>query len=254
MVLHTLKSGSGPAVFFLHGLFGDGKNLYSISRDLENRFSCYLADQRNHGKSAHDDKFSYSVMAEDLNETLEHYGISKAIVIGHSMGAKTSMEFALRFPEKVRALVCMDSSPGKYDMRYDDFVKSMRDMDLPNIGSREEAEKYLTESGINILEAKFLLKNLVRNSTGFSWRINLGALINNYENIWAPVSENLRYNGPVLFLKGEKSNFITEKDEKLILKLFPSARIAEIKNAGHWLHIDNTAMCNEEIGSFLASI
>ncbi len=254
MILHTLKSGSGQEIIFLHGLFGDGKNLYPISRELENHYTCLLADQRNHGKSQHADDFSYSVLAADVKESVDDSGIGECIILGHSMGAKTAMEFALAYPEKTKALICMDSSPGRYDMRYDNFVKSMNSMDLLNIRSREDAFKYLTSSGINASEARFLLKNLFREGKSYRWRINLHSLINNYENIWAPIRDGRSYSGPVLFLKGRNSDFIKPADHDLITELFPHASIKVIEEAGHWLHVDNPAQCVSEIMKFLSGI
>jgi len=254
MVLHTLKSGSGQEIIFLHGLFGDGKNLYPISRELENYYTCLLTDQRNHGKSPHADAFSYPVLAADVKETIDVSGIGDCVVIGHSMGAKTAMEFALAFPETIKALICMDSSPGRYNMRYDNLAESMKNMDLLNIESREEAFKYLVSLGIDVSEARFLLKNLVRGNNGFEWRINLVSLINNYENIWAAIDVGRVYNGPVLFLKGRNSDFIKHSDYSLIKGMFPNASIKEIDKAGHWLHVDNPEQCVSEIIEFLNTV
>lgn len=254
MQLFTRESGSGTPIIFLHGLFGQGVNLISVARSLDHEYRCILTDQRNHGNSGHDDFFSYPVLAEDINETLSALGIGKAIIAGHSMGAKIAMEFALSYPEKTLALICMDSAPGKYPPRYQNFIKSMDSLDLLHIKSRREAETLLLDAGVREAEMRFLLKNLRRKEQGFYWRLNLKGLIKNYDRIWDGINGSRVYEKPVLFLKGEFSDFIQKKDESYIRELFPSAQIEVIKNADHWLHVDNPDQCVSEINAFLSDL
>jgi pimeloyl-ACP methyl ester carboxylesterase len=89
------------------------------------------------------------------------------------------------------------------------------------------------------------MKNLQRRPNGgFGWKINAPALLKNLENIMdglpGPAENHLQVTGfPVLFLKGEKSDYINDDDRINIIKLFPSAEIKTVKNAGHWIHTDN---------------
>ena len=76
MELNFKTYGQGPALIILHGLFGSLDNHWvSHARTLSEEYSVYILDQRNHGKSFHDDEWDYPVMAEDLNEFMDQHGI-----------------------------------------------------------------------------------------------------------------------------------------------------------------------------------
>ena len=253
MILNSKSSGKGSALVFLHGLFGNGRNLYPLSMDLEREHECILLDLRNHGDSGHLDDFSFPLMAEDVNDTLRSLGIGKCALIGHSLGAKAAMEYALTYPERVNGLVCLDLAPRQYKPLYTDFIQSMKSVDLKQIGSRSEAEKILLAAGIKLEEARFLLKNLVRNGPSMRWKINITGLFKNYDKIWEKIEGDRVYDGPALFLRAEHGNFILPEDIYYIKELFPSARLETVKNSGHWLHIDQTEDCLLKIKSFLKS-
>ncbi len=102
MKLNYKVSGSGEPLIILHGLFGMLDNWQTVGKNLEKYFTVYLIDQRNHGRSPHDDLHSYSAMADDLNEFLIQTGISSANILGHSMGGKTAMQFALTYPKEIK--------------------------------------------------------------------------------------------------------------------------------------------------------
>ena len=97
MQLHFKESGRGRAVILLHGLFGSADNWHPIALRLAENFHVFALDQRNHGQSPHGAEMNYSLMAADVNEFMELNGMEKALVIGHSMGGKTAMQFALQF-------------------------------------------------------------------------------------------------------------------------------------------------------------
>ena len=97
MQLHFKESGQGRAVILLHGLLGSSDNWHPIALRLEEHFHVFAVDQRNHGQSPHSDVMNYSLMAGDMDEFMSSRGLATATVIGHSMGGKTAMQFALNF-------------------------------------------------------------------------------------------------------------------------------------------------------------
>jgi|TARA_B110000967_G_scaffold208359_1_gene260276 esterase len=60
-----------------------------------------MPDVRNHGESLHDETMSYKEMAEDVVCFLDNNGLERIMLLGHSMGGKTAMQVALRFPGRV---------------------------------------------------------------------------------------------------------------------------------------------------------
>ena len=117
MKLFHRKYGEGQPLIILHGLFGISDNWVTIGRRLADKFEVYILDQRNHGQSPHSDVFNYYAMVEDLYEFIENHQLFNPIIIGHSMGGKVAMNFALEHPSKVSKLIIVDMSVRKYSAR-----------------------------------------------------------------------------------------------------------------------------------------
>lgn len=240
MELNYIKSGSGYPVIILHGLFGMSDNWKTIARSLENFFTVYLVDQRNHGKSPHLPEHSYQLMADDLYAFFEQQQISSANIIGHSMGGKTAMQFVLQHPEKVNKLIVVDMGIKRYPAGHDNIFDALRSIDLSVIHSRKDAEQIMAEKLADTTIQQFLLKNLTRETHGnYRWKFNLEALAANYENeILAPIKTTNTYTGEVLFVRGGRSNYILSEDWDSIQDVFPNAILNTVKDSGHWVHAE----------------
>ncbi|MDF2156828.1 alpha/beta fold hydrolase [Algoriphagus sp. CAU 1675] len=251
MKLNFKKSGTGPPLVILHGLFGSADNWFSIARELENEYTLYLVDQRNHGDSPHSDEWNYKVMVEDLRELLDEEGLEKVFLMGHSMGGKTVMNFATQYPERVEKLIVADIAPRYYPVHHQTILEGLNSLDLKTIQSRKEADdqlaKYISILGIR----QFLLKSLTRDSNGFAWKINLPVITQNIENVGEELAEGSVYPGPTLFLAGANSTYIQQKDLPDILEHFPNYELEFVQNAGHWLHAEQPHAVVQEMRRFL---
>jgi len=96
MKLFFRQQGQGKPLIILHGLLGSSDNWHSLGKLFAETFSVYIVDQRNHGQSAHSDEFNYKLLTEDLEEFIKENKIEKPYIIGHSMGGKTAMNFAVK--------------------------------------------------------------------------------------------------------------------------------------------------------------
>ncbi len=251
MKLNYKIVGTGKPLVILHGLFGSADNWLSIARELDKEFTMYLVDQRNHGDSPHDDEWNYEVMVEDLKELLDDEGLDKAYLMGHSMGGKTVMNFALKYPERVEKLIVADIAPRYYPVHHESILEGLNSLDLKTISSRKEADdalaNYISEPGIR----QFLLKSLGRDADGFAWKINLPVITKNIENVGEALPEGESFEGPTLFLAGANSNYVQQKDLPEILEFFPNYELEFVQNAGHWLHAEQPHAVVEEIRKFL---
>lgn len=252
MKLNFRKTGSGEPLIILHGLFGSADNWFSIAKELEKDFTLYLVDQRNHGDSPHSDEWNYKVMAEDIKELMEEEGIEKAFFMGHSMGGKTVMNFALRYPEKVMKLIVADIAPRHYPVHHQTILEGLTSVNLKEIKSRKEADdqlaKYIKEAGIR----QFLLKSLGRNKDGdFIWKINLSVIKEKIENVGEALDYDSTFDKLTLFMGGANSDYIQEKDKEEIDKYFPNSHLIYIKNAGHWLHAEQPQAVIDTVKAFL---
>lgn len=253
MILHSQIFGSGKPFVILHGFLGMSDNWKTLgTRWAENGYEVHLLDQRNHGRSFHSDEFSYEAMSEDVKRYCGEHGLNEIILLGHSMGGKVAMQFAVNYPEKVSKLIVADIAPKAYPPHHQDILKALSQLDFSKIKSRGEAEdilsQYINDEGTRL----FLLKNLYRKDKNhLALRVNLPVLSERIEEVGAALPENAAFNGETLFLGGEKSGYIEPMDEIVIKKHFPKAKIKTISKAGHWLHAENPEEFYEKCNQFL---
>lgn len=254
MELNYKTFGQGDPLLILHGMFGTLDNWQTIGKQLAEHFTVYILDQRNHGRSPHDDLIDYPAMAEDLKHFMETHWIFKAHVLGHSMGGKTAMQFALEHPDMVEKLVIVDVAPKRYAGGHEEILAAILALDLKTVQSRNEAELFLRQRLTNQDEGtiQFLMKNLSRNPEGgFEWKMNFPAINAHYQDILAGIEVDDRFEGETLFIRGEHSNYIQDSDWQNILKLFPKAQLETISHAGHWVHADQPKILLEMVARFL---
>lgn len=239
MKLHYRTIGEGQALFILHGLFGSSDNWQSLGKRFAEKFKVYFVDQRNHGHSPHSDEFNYGLMVEDFHELVTDLGEKNFHIIGHSMGGKTAIGFAAKYPELIDKMIVADISHKSYPMHHDQIIEGLNSIDLSVIKSRSEAEKKLEEYIPQFGVRQFLLKNLywIEPGVQLAWRINLPVLDKEIPNILVEIPFD-KIDVETLFIRGELSNYILESDYASIAAKFPNSSIHTIKNVGHWVHAE----------------
>jgi esterase len=267
MKLFYRKYGIGPPVVILHGLYGMSDNWISIARHFSSRFEVFTVDQRNHGNSPHSKEHSYESLANDIMGFLDSKKLEKPIFIGHSMGGKTAMKFVSLYPERVSHLIVVDIAPKSYkeiakkrndELSHHQILGSMCKLKINEANTREEIDEQLAKQIHSTRIRQFLMKNIDRDKNGnFKWQLNLQALWDNLDEImhganYEELMQSAPLSGfPVLFIKGQKSPYITEEDEEKIKWIFPYADFQVIDNAGHWVHAEQTKKFIQTIEEFL---
>lgn len=263
MKLHSEILGNGHPLIILHGLYGSGENWLTHGKLLSDRYTVHLVDQRNHGKSPHSAEHHYTAMEGDLLEYMDAMQIERAVIMGHSMGGKTALFFALAHPERVSALIVVDMSPKSYDSLSDaktlfhkEIFEGLRSIPLAGLKSRTKAESLLKPYIPQERIRKFLLKNLQRrkDNKSFYWLLNLEGLFNSLDNILEGIDPEMVSPitaFPVLFIKGELSGYIDEESIGTIRSIFPYAEISTIKDSGHWLHAEKPEEFMKVVNEFL---
>lgn len=254
MELNFKVFGQGDPLVILHGMFGTLDNWQTLGKQLAAHFTVYMVDQRNHGRSPHDDLIDYPSMAEDLKHFLESHWMFKAHLLGHSMGGKTAMQFALEHPDMVDKLVVVDVAPKRYKGGHEEILAAILALDLQIVQSRYDAELFLRQRLVNQDEGtiQFLMKNLSRTPEGsFEWKMNFQAIYKHYQDILAPIEVDGVFEGDTFFIRVEKSNYIKDEDWQGILSKFPNASLETIANAGHWVHADQPKVLLEKVMQFL---
>ena len=251
-LLHSVILGKGSPLIILHGFLGMGDNWKSLANKFAENNEVHVVDQRNHGRSFHDEDFSYELMVEDLLFYLDHHQLGSVHILGHSMGGKTAMLFAVEHPERVAQLIIADIAPKFYPPHHQVILDALEEVDFTQISSRSEIDiilqKYIHETGIR----QFLLKNVYRKEKDkLAFRFNLDVLREHYDEVGVALPPRTIFEGPVLFLKGALSGYITEQDEVMISAHFPNSKIVSIARASHWLHAENPIDFYENVAGFL---
>ena len=241
MKLAYREFGSGQPLIILHGLFGQSDNWNTLAkRFAEKGFHVFTIDQRNHGLSPHSNVWDYQSMAMDLKEFIETHQLQNVILLGHSMGGKTVMFFEQLFPHFAEKLIIADIAPRVYEPHHDAVLKALNAVDFSEINTRKEAEeilgKYITDFGTK----QFLLKNIYwreDETKQMAWRFNLETITKEYNNIGVVVPPFLS-NTKTLFIRGEKSDYISDNDMIDIRHRFSNVDLKTIANSGHWVHAE----------------
>jgi esterase len=252
--LNFKEFGQGNPIMILHGLFGTLDNWQTIGRQLGEQFNVYTIDQRDHGRSPHTNEFNYTILADDLQHFIESRWIYKSHIVGHSMGGKTAMQFAMQYPDMVDKLVILDIAPKNYTGGHEVILDTLNAIDLATIKDRKEAEALMTQRIPEFGTRQFLLKNLTRNEQNgnLEWKMNLPLLQREYQNILDNITFGT-YEGETLFIRGRNSDYIKDDEIDNIKQYFPNMHLETIENAGHWIHADQPKQLFDLVQRFLLS-
>lgn len=240
-LLHSQVIGEGKPLFILHGFLGMADNWRTMGlKFAAEGFQVHLIDQRNHGHSFHSQEFTYELMVQDLLAYAQAKNVEKPIILGHSMGGKTAMLYAVLHPNLLEKLIVVDIAPKFYPVHHQMIIDGLSSIDFEKIQTRKQADEQLSKYVLDAPTRQFLLKNLYwKTKEKLDFRFNLIALRQNLEEIGKGLPQETIFKGATLFLAGAKSNYIKENDRDLIYSHFPNAQIETVSRAGHWLHAEN---------------
>ena len=250
--LHSTIKGEGKPLLILHGYFGMSDNWKTLGNQFSEDYQVHLIDQRNHGHSFHAAAFNYELLVEDLYHYIQHHRLKEVHLLGHSMGGKTAMLFAVTHPKLIDKLMIADISPRKYEPHHNAILAGLNSIDFSIQTSRSLVDAKLAELIPEVGVRQFLLKNVYWIEKGkLAFRFYLKSLTENNLHIGDAVPNGTFFEGDTLFLKGANSGYITERELPIIDAYFPNANVVAIANAGHWLHAENPKDFYEAVVNFL---
>jgi esterase len=153
----------------------------------------------------------------------------------------------------VESLVVADIAPVEYPAHHDDVFAALAAVVCGQCGSREDAARLMASHLAEDSVIQFLLANLQRDQGGsFGWRFDLAGIKAAYPALRAAPEAGQSYAGPVLFIKGGKSDYIQKQYRPAINSFFPTATVKVMPDCGHWLHAEKPQLFNGIVGRFLA--
>ncbi len=252
MKLFFRELGKGQPIVIMHGIFGSSDNWLTQARILSAHYHVFSLDLRNHGQSPHEDAFNYPVMVSDLVEFIDDHGLRDPIVIGHSMGGKVAMNFALAHPTKLSKLIVVDIAPKPYNLEHYTILEGLKAIPIDSITSRTEADEKLSEFVPEPEVRQFLLKNLQRKPEGgFGWKLNLKSIDKNLPKIGLDLEFKGTFTKPTLFIRGAKSPYIKDHDIDKIQPIFPMVEMKTL-DTGHWVQAEKPKEFVETVEGWLS--
>lgn len=252
--IFTPKTESNPPLYMLHGVLGNKNNFRTLGSKISNNCNCKVVtvDARNHGSSGHVDSMSYQEMSNDLNSLIKYLKHDKINLLGHSMGGRTAMHFALNNANFVNKLIIVDVSPDSNSTSMVrntilEYIRIISDVDVTNLhlkfttfsGAKRHVEMKLSRSINDANLVQFIMTNFVfdKNLNNYKWRVNIQALVKCFKQLSNfPVKSGQNFNGDSLFIKGSNSSYISLRNYESIYDLFPKSEIVSIEDCGHWVH------------------
>ena len=253
LAFEELGSPDNSPLIIMHGFFASSRNWRQVAEKLAVKFHVYVLDMRNHGASPHHPVMDYPSMAADLLQFMDARGLITASLLGHSMGGKVAMWFALNYPERMDKLIVADIAPISYQHCFNNLIQALNALPLHEISNRKQAELLLATDIPDLSYRQFLLQNLVMKDGAYFWRVDLDIFYRTAPNIIAfPDVEHLTpFTGKVLFLAGGDSNYVKAEN---VETLFPNATLSVIANAGHWLHVQQPGVFIGQIEQFFCRL
>lgn len=250
LVFEEFGDANNPPLIILHGFFAAARNWRTVAEKLAVNFHVYVLDQRNHGASPHHAIMDYPTMAADLFAFIEQHDLTTVSLLGHSMGGKVAMWFALNHPSFVDKLIIVDIAPISYTHCFDATIGALKSLPLAQISNRKQADEFLATAIPELSYRQFLLQNLLLVDGAYRWRVDLDIFQRAAPAIIGfPNTDGIApFTGNALFIAGEQSNYVQADDR---LPLFPTASLSVVANAGHWLHVQQPAVFIAQIESFL---
>ena len=253
----TLGEGDSKVVL-LHGLFGSGNNLGQIARGLREDHQVHSVDLPDHGRSEWLPQASIQGYAHCVAAWMDDQQLMNCFVIGHSLGGKIAMQLAINRPELIQRLVILDISPMAYTVRrHDHIFTGLNAVKAAGVKTRSYAREVLLEHIDEPSVADFLLTSAYTDDSGIlNWRFNLKQLELDYLQMLSGIevqdARGLPCQIPSLVVRGADSGYVPKTTKQDFAHLFGALNVVTVKNAGHWLHQEQTETVLSIIGRFVA--
>ncbi|KAK9243866.1 Alpha/Beta hydrolase protein [Lipomyces tetrasporus] len=251
------KDSNIAPIVVLHGLLGSKQNNRSVCRRFAKELATtvYALDLRNHGDSPHSRTHDYKSLALDVEYFIDEKIKRPSVVLGHSMGAKTAMAIALRRPDIVDSLIAVDNAPIDAALGTDipKYVQALRSIEKMGLRSMKDAFEVLGKYEKSVDIRNFLLTNAKFKSDGtIGFRVPLDTLARALDHIaeFPFNSQNDRFIGPALFIRGSRSHYVPDEAIPTIGRFFPNFVLKDI-DAGHWVISERTTEFVMHVEEFL---
>ncbi len=238
------RRGKGTPLVLIHGFPLDGSSWGEVLPLLEGQFDLIVPDLRGFGGSTTTQSpYRISDMAEDVAGLLDHLGIEKSAIVGHSMGGYVALAFAKKFAKRVSGLGLVSSQAvGDPPERKEGRYKTAEDV-------AQKGVDVVVEAMTPKLSADERVQNFVRDLIGRQSPDGIiGALkaIAERDDLTSILSS---FSFPVVLVHGDADVIIPIDRAREIKALVPSANLTELPGVGHMPMMEAAAKTAEALKS-----
>jgi 3-oxoadipate enol-lactonase len=257
-MLHYDEQGDGPeAVVFSHGLLWSGKMFTAQVEALRGRYRCITYDHRGQGESeVTESGYDMDSLFEDAAELIDRLGAAPCHFVGLSMGGFVGMRLAIRRPELLRSLTLIETSA---DPEPEQNLPKYR---LLGLIARWLSMRLVAGRVMRIMFGRRFLEDPARAAERRYWRDRL--IANGPVGVnralqgvidREPVYDQLdRITLPTLVLVGDQDVATVPAKSERIAARIPGARLHVIPGAGHSSSVEEPALVNAALSSFLSGL
>jgi len=245
------KMGSGPVAVLLHGFPESGTLWQNIWDDLSQSFTLIIPDFPGSGKSVLVQDTSIADMATCVKEIMDHEGIKSAVIAGHSMGGYVGFAFAALYPERLKGLSLIHSTPEADDA--EKIKTRQKSIELIRKGAKNT---FITHMIPNLFSESFNLSKplVVKGQIEEGLKMDDGGMINFY-NAMIARRGNTDVLGdavfPMQWIVGKDDNVIHYK--KILELCYKSCInfVSFYRNCGHMSMIEMPEKLTEDLNIFI---
>jgi len=260
--LHYLDWGNyaSPPMLLLHGFMGHAHVWDAFGQEFRSHYHVIALDQRGHGESQWSKETAYSIDEHfsDLAGFVETLDLDDLVLMGHSMGGRNALFFAVCVPEKVRRLILVDSRPGNSAESSSALMQLLLHFPLQAdsldqvVESIQRLHPYLPkEAAYHIAKYGYARSEYGKYVPKYDTRMSLQCEKADYaaENIWSFLKN---VSCPTLVVRGEESPFFSREDAKKMCSILPKAVLREIPHSTHMPVQENPDAFKKVVSDFLS--
>lgn len=248
--IHYLRTGGRkPPLVLLHGLAGNGACWTPLARSLAHEYDVVMPDARGHGDSSTPlQGYGYEDQASDMVELIQKLGLSKPILLGHSMGGMTAAVVANRGANLLRGLILVDPT----------FLSPQRQRDVYESDVVEQHRQLLGQDQRDVL-AQLRSRHPHRSPEMVELIANarLQTRLNAFEVLTPPNPDYRslvsKIDVPILLVIGD-AGVVSLGTAKELQRLNSHVQIELIQDAGHGVQYDQPERFEAVVQSFLRSV
>jgi len=239
----TWGAPSAPPIVMLHGLRAYGQWFEEFAEAAATDFYLIAPDQRGRGSTdwASDRRYDTDAYVTDLLQLADNWPLQRFAIIGHSMGGTNAINFAARYPERVSALVIVDSSPELNPVGLARIGRETSTMP-PSFDSEAAARSYLRTLHVGASERSIdtrLAWALKERDGRLAWRLDPAIFPlkpDPPERSWAALAA---IECPTLIVRAGDSDLVTVECADCMAQTLKRGEGASVPNAGHMILEDN---------------